>query len=118
MKYIILIVALIFVFNEKSNAQLKEAAQLATLTPTILVAYSNIENYKKSHFMVSTIGYMGSYMILESKWKAALLVLSLGATKELLYDNLMGRGDPLWSDMKWNMLGVSQGVVFTFSLRF
>ena len=101
------------------NAQIKEAAQLATLSPAILVIYSsNIENYEKNHYLLSTIGYMGSYMILDSKWKAALLTLALGAGKELVYDSLLNKGEPLWSDMKWNTLGVGQGVVFTVSLDF
>ena len=68
--------------------------------------------------MVSTIGYLGSYMILESKWKAALLTLLLGATKELVYDKMLGRGEPLWEDIKWNSLGVGQGFVFSYSLTF
>jgi len=101
-----------------SKAQIKEAAQLATLSPTVLVIYSDIENYQKSHFTVSTIGYLGSYMILESKWKAALLTLLLGATKEIVYDGILGRGEPLWDDMKWNALGVTQGLAFSVSLDF
>ncbi len=101
------------------NGQIKEAVQLATLSPSVLVIYSeNPEHYEKNHYLLSTIGYMGSYMILESKWKAALLTLALGAGKELVYDGLLNRGEPLWSDMKWNTLGVGQGVVFTVSLDF
>lgn len=101
------------------NGQIKETAQLATLSPSVLVIYSDQpENYEKNHYLLSTIGYMGSYMILESKWKAALLTLALGAGKELVYDGLLNRGEPLWSDMKWNTLGVGQGVVFTVSLEF
>ena len=118
MKAILLTLTLLFTLNASAAAQLKEAAQLATLSPTILVIYSDIDNYKKSHYMVSTIGYLGSYMILESKWKAALLTFLLGATKELVYDSILGRGEPLWEDMKWNSLGVAQGVVFTVSLDF
>lgn len=117
MKHTLLFLILSAFLVQNSKAQLKEAAQFATLTPTLLVVYSDIENYQKSHYMVSTIGYLGSYMILESEWKAALLVLTLGAIKELLYDNLMGRGEPLWEDMKWNTFGVTQGVVFTVSLK-
>ena len=118
MKLTILTIVLLFILNSSANAQLKEAAQLATLSPTILVIYSDIDNYKKSHYMVSTIGYLGSYMILESKWKAALLTLLLGATKELVYDEMLGRGEPLWVDMKWNTLGVAQGLTFSISLKF
>ena len=118
MKLTILTIVLLFILNTSANAQLKEATQLATLSPTILVIYSDIDNYKKNHYMVSTIGYLGSYMILESKWKAALLTLVLGTTKELVYDSLMGRGEPLWEDMQWNTLGTIQGLVFTVSLRF
>ncbi|MDZ7755167.1 hypothetical protein [Rhodohalobacter sp.] len=110
MKLTTLTIVLLFILNTSAEAQLKEAAQLATLSPTILVIYSDIDNYKKSHYMVSTIGYLGSYMILESKWKAALLTLLLGATKELVYDEMLGRGEPLWEDMKWNTLGVASGV--------
>jgi len=118
MKHTILLLIFIAFLARPSQAQLKEAAQLATLSPTILVIYSDIENYQKSHYTVSTIGYLGSYMVLESKWKAALLTLLLGATKEIVYDGLMGRGDPLLEDMKWNALGVAQGVTFTFALKF
>jgi hypothetical protein len=118
MKHTILLLILTAFIARPSQAQLKEVAQLATLSPTILVIYSDIENYKKNHFTVSTIGYLGSYMVLESKWKAALLTLLLGATKEIVYDGLLGRGEPLWDDMKWNALGVSQGLVFSVSLNF
>lgn len=117
MKTILLTILLLFILNSAANAQLKEAAQLATLSPTILVIQSDMENYKKSHYLVSTIGYMGGYMILESKWKAAILTLFLGATKELVYDSILGRGEPLWEDMKWNTLGITQGFVFTASVR-
>jgi hypothetical protein len=118
MKHTILLLILTAFLARPSQAQFKEAAQLATLSPTILVIYSDIENYQKSHFTVSTIGYLGSYMIFESKWKAALLTLLLGATKEIVYDGLLGRGEPLWDDMKWNTLGVGQGLIFTFALTF
>ena len=118
MKTTLLTIILLFLLNSSADAQLKEAAQLATLSPIILVIQSDMENYKKSHYMVSTIGYLGSYMILESKWKAALLTLLLGVTKELVYDAMIGRGEPLWEDMKWNTLGVTQGFVFTVSLKF
>lgn len=92
---------------------------MATLTPAVFVIYSDHpEHYEKNHYLLSTIGYMGSYMILESKWKAALLTLALGAGKEIVYDGLLKKGKPLWSDMKWNALGVGQGVVFTVSLEF
>jgi hypothetical protein len=118
MKSIPLTIAFLFILNSAANAQLKEAAQLATLSPVILVIQSDMENYKKSHYMVSTISYLGSYIILESKWKAALLTILLGATKELVYDAALGRGEPLWEDMKWNTLGIGQGFVFTYSLTF
>jgi hypothetical protein len=118
MKSFLLTIAIFFTLNSTVSAQLKEAAQLATLSPTILVIQSDMENYKKSHYMLSTITYMGSYMILESKWKAALLTILLGATKELVYDAMLGRGEPLWEDMQWNTLGTAQGVVFSVSLRF
>jgi len=118
MKTTFLTIILLFLLSSSADAQLKEAAQLATLSPVILVIQSDMENYKKSHYMVSTIGYLGSYMILESKWKAALLTLLLGVTKELVYDAMIGRGEPLWEDMKWNTLGVTQGFVFTVSLKF
>lgn len=105
--------------SEVCSGQIKETAQLATLSPAVFVIYSNHpEHYEKNHYLLSTIGYMGSYMILESKWKAALLTLALGAGKELVYDGLMNKGEPLWSDMKWNALGVGQGFVFTVSLDF
>lgn len=44
---------------------------------------------------------MGSNVILESKWKATILTLALCAGKELVYDGLLNKGDPLWSDMKY-----------------
>jgi hypothetical protein len=118
MKKTLLTIILLLAISSAARAQIKEAAQLATLSPTIAVVYSDIENYQKSHYTVSTIGYLGSYMILESKWKASLLTLALGMSKELIYDGLMGRGEPLWSDMKWNTLGVAQGFVFSVSLDF
>ena len=61
---------------------------------------------------------MDSYMVLESKWRAALLTLALGVTKEFVYDELLNKRTPLWSDMKWNTLGVTQGLVFTFAVDF
>lgn len=101
------------------SAQIKETTQLATLSPTLLVIYdSDMEIYHKHHYLLSTIGYMGSSMVLESKWKAALLTLAMGATKELLVDEVLNKGTPLWSDMGWNTLGVTQGFVFTVSLDF
>ena len=114
------LVALIFAFAAGvCNAQIKETAQLATLSPAVFVIYSDSpEHYEKNHYLLSTIGYMGSYIILESKWKAALLALALGAGKELVYDGLLNKGEPLWSDMKWNALGVGQGVVFTIAVDF
>lgn len=118
MKPILLTITLLFLLNSAANAQLKEAAQLVTLSPTILVIQSDMESYKKSHYLLSTITYMGSYMILESKWKAALLTLMMGATKELVYDAMLGKGEPLRVDMQWNTLGVAQGFVFTVSLDF
>lgn len=119
MKTAILFVLLFFGYTVPAQAQFKETAQLATLSPAILVVYStDIETYHKHHYLISTIGYMGSYMVLESKWKAALLTLGLGITKELVYDGLLNKGTPLWSDMKWNALGVTQGLVFTFTLEF
>lgn len=105
--------------SEICSGQIKETAQLATLTPAVFVIYSDHpEDYEKNHYLLSTFGYMGSYMILESNWKAALLTLALGAGKELVYDGLLNKGEPLWSDMKYNALGVGQGLVFTISLYF
>jgi hypothetical protein len=118
-KSCILGIVIIAVGSQICNGQIKETAQLATLSPAVFVIYSDHpEHYEKNHYLLSTIGYMGSYMILESKWKAALLTLALGAGKELVYDGLFNKGEPLWSDMKWNALGVGQGVVFTVSLEF
>lgn len=117
--YIICVLLLIVhLSNESASAQLKEGLQLSTLTPTLLVVYSDIESYHKTHYLLSTISYLGGYMVFDSKWKAALLTLLLGTTKELVYDKLLGYGEPLWSDMKWNTLGMAQGVVFTVSLEF
>ena len=119
MKTAILFALIIIGYIDPAQAQLKETAQLATLSPAILVVYSSdMETYHKHHYLISNIGYMGSYMVLESKWKAALLTLALGVAKELVYDELLNRGTPLWSDMKWNTLGVTQGVVFTFAVDF
>ena len=91
---------------------------MATLSPILIVMNSDIERYKKSHYTLSTISYLGSYMITDSIWKSAAITLGLGITKELVYDSLLDMGTPLWEDMLWNTLGVSQGVVFTFSLKF
>ena len=119
MKSWILVVLIFACAAGVCNAQIKETAQLATLTPAVFVIYSDHpEHYEKNHYLLSTIAYMGSYMITESKWKAALLTLALGASKEIIYDGLLNKGEPLWSDMKWNALGVGQGVVFTVSLDF
>ena len=119
MKTAILFVLLSSWVTQPADAQLKEAAQLSLLSPSLLVVYnSEMEIYHKHHYLISTIGYLGGYMVLESKWKAALLTLALGVTKELVYDELLNKGTPLWSDMKWNTLGVTQGVVFTFAVDF
>ena len=118
-KSFVLGIVILAVGAEVCSGQIKETAQLATLTPTVFVVYSDVpEHYEKSHFMLSTIGHMGSYMDTESKWKAALFTLAIGAGKELIYDELLNKGEPLWSDMKYNALGVGQGVVFTYSLDF
>jgi len=73
---------------------------------------------KKSHYTLSTIGYLGSYMITDSIWKSAAITLGMRIAKELVYDGLLGKGTPHWEDMLWNTLGVTQGVVFTVSLKF
>src|SRR6056297_2257837 len=113
-----IVLAVIFLLGSNvCDAQIRETFQLATLSPAVFVIYSDTpEDYEKIHYLLSTIGYMGSYMILESKWKAALLTLALGAGKELVYDRLLNKGTPLWSDMKWNTLGVTQGFVFTVTI--
>ncbi len=118
MKSVILFFFIALFMSQASQAQLKEATQLATLSPSIVVATSDIENHKKMHYLLSTVGYLGSYMITESYWKSILITLGAGIAKELIYDGLFGRGDALWEDMKWNTLGVGQGVVFTLALRF
>ena len=97
---------------------MKEALQFAILTPELLVASDDIDKFKKRHYILSTVKYLGSYMITDSIWKSAAITLAMGITKELIYDELLGRGTPLWEDMKWNTLGVAQGAVFTVSLRF
>lgn len=100
------------------EAQVKQAAQLATLSPMLLVVQSDIKNYKKTHYTLSTVAYLGTYMITGSAWKSSAITLLLGVSKELVYDGLMGRGEPLLEDMLWNGLGVAQGAVFTLSLKF
>ncbi len=35
--------------------------------------------------------------------------LSIGAAKELLWDLGLGRGNPEWRDMGWNVVGVIYG---------
>jgi len=118
MKKWLLMIALLFLAHNTAKSQVKEALQLATLSPTLIVASSDIKNYKKMHYTLSTVTYLGSYMITDSIWKSAAITLAMGVGKELVYDRLLGRGEPLWEDMKWNTLGVAQGVVFTVSLRF
>ncbi len=118
MKTLLLLLAITFFSTQASQAQFKEAAQLATLTPAFFVATSDIDNYKKLHYMISTIGYLGSYMITDSYWKSILITLGAGVVKELIYDGLLGRGEPLWEDMKWNTFGVGQGFFFTIALTF
>lgn len=118
MKKWILIMGLMFVVHTTAKAQVKETLQLATLSPVLVVASSDIDNYKKMHYTLSTVAFLGSYMITDSVWKSAVITLSLGIAKELIHDELMGRGTPLWEDMKWNTLGTAQGMVFTVSLKF
>lgn len=118
MKRLLLISILAVFYASTANAQLKEAAQLATLTPTLLVVSNNdlLPAYKY-HYTLSTVAFLSSYMITESYWKAAVIAILLGVTKELVYDGLMNKGEPAWTDMKWNTLGVAQGAVFTISLK-
>lgn len=119
MKRLIILPVLFSFWIGSATAQFKEAAQLATLSPIVAVIYSgDIEGYHKNHYMLSTITYMGSYMITDSIWKSVAISLALGVSKELIYDSLLDKGEPLWSDMKWNTLGVAQGTVFTVSLKF
>ena len=112
-----LVISFLLCFNSMANAQFKEAVQLATLSPTALVLTSNTKDDFKLHYSVSTTVYLASYMVTESKWKAAAITLFLGAAKELVHDELLGKGDPKLNAMGWNTLGVAQGVVFTFSLK-
>lgn len=114
----ILLIIISLALARTADAQIKETAQLATLTPTFLVVKSDIESYQKLHYSVSTTLYMGSYMITESYWKSAVMALLISASKEVVYDGLLGKGEPLWEDMKWNTLGTAQGAVFTLSLKF
>lgn len=118
MKKWILVIVLMGLTHNVAKSQTKEVLQFATLTPLVLVVNSDIENYKKMHYTLSTLSYLSSYMITESMWKSALITLSLGIVKELVYDELLGFGEPLWEDMKWNTLGTAQGMIFTVSLRF
>ena len=118
MKKWILITGVLFLVHTTAKSQVKEALQLATLSPALIVASSDIENYKKMHYTLSTVTYLGSYMISESVWKSAAITLAMGITKELVYDKMLGMGTPLWEDMKWNTLGMAQGAVFTVSLNF
>jgi hypothetical protein len=118
MKHTILLLILFALMARPSQAQFKEAAQLSTLSPILIVMKSDIERFKKSHYTLSTIGYLGSYMITDSIWKSAAITLGMGIAKELVYDGLLGKGTPLWDDMLWNSLGVTQGIVFTVSLKF
>lgn len=118
MKHTLFIILLVFIIPGKGEAQVKEALQMGTLSPALWVLSSDgIEDYQKMHYTFSTIIYMGSYMVTESEWKAVLITLLLGVTKEVVYDAFLNKGEPLWDDMKWNALGMSQGLVFTLSLR-
>lgn len=116
-KSLMIMILSVLTYNT-AKSQTKEALQFATLSPTLLVVSSDIEHYKKMHYTLSMVAYMGSYMITDSVWKSAVITLSMGIAKELIHDELMGRGTPLWEDMKWNTLGTAQGMVFTISLRF
>jgi hypothetical protein len=118
MKPVLLTLTLLFTLSTAAQAQFKEAAQLATLSPVIIVAQSDIDNYKKLHYTVSAMTYMGAYMITDSVWKSAVITLGLGIVKELIYDAMLRRGEPLLEDMLWNTIGTAQGVAFTLSLRF
>jgi ABC-type sugar transport system permease subunit len=117
-KFFILFTILTLVIVRTTDAQLKEAAQLATLTPTALVlSSSDIINAHKMHFTASAMLYLSSYLITESVWKSVVISMLIGAAKELIYDGLLGKGEPWIQDMKWNTFGVAQGAVFTLSLK-
>jgi len=60
------------------------------------------EHYEKNHYLLSTIGYNGSYKILESNWKVTLLTRALGAGKELINEGLLNRGELLWTKNKYS----------------
>ncbi len=118
MKPLLLTVVLFFALDSTVQAQFKEVAQLATLSPVILVATNdNLEDYLKLHYTVSSMVYLGSYIITDSIWKSAVITLALGLSKELIYDGLFGKGEPLLEDMIWNSLGTAQGAVFTLSFK-
>lgn len=118
MKQLLLTIILITFITVPSIAQLKEAAQLATLTPTLfVVSNSDLIPGRKLHYSLSTVAHLSSYMVTGSQWKAITISVLLGLSKELVYDGLMNKGEPSLTDMKWNTLGVAQGVVFTFSLK-
>jgi hypothetical protein len=119
LKIFILFTILTLAIVRTSEAQLKEAAQLATLTPTALILSSkDIISAHKMHFTASTMLYLSSYMVTDSYWQAMLISLLIGAAKELIYDGLLNKGEPWIQDMKWNTLGVAQGAIFTLSLKF
>ena len=118
-KFFILFTILALAIVRTSDAQLKEVAQLATLTPAAFVLSSdNIISAHKLHFTASTMLYLSSYLITDSHWQAMVISLLIGASKELIYDGLLNKGEPWIQDMKWNALGVAQGAVFTLSLKF
>jgi len=69
----------------------KEALRFAFLTPELLVASGDIDNYKKRHYILRTVMYLGRYMITDAIWKSAVITLAMGITNELVYDELLGK---------------------------
>jgi len=73
----------------------------------------DIENYKKTLYTLSTVAYPGSYLITDSILKSAAITHAMGITKEFVYDELLGKGTPMWEGMRGDAR-----IVFTVLLRF
>lgn len=47
---------------------------------------------------------------------AGTVTLALGASKELIWDMALRRGNPSWLDMAWNAIGTAAGLVLNYAV--
>ncbi len=65
---------------------------------------SRLKIDKLLHFIAGTYIYMISAAYMQS-WIGLLLVAIIGATKEIVWDKLLGKGTPEVADFIWTMIG-------------